>query len=53
MFCQYLLDLNDNLNMNFVNLLEKIIRLLRAKKKLANIIQFEKKSYKIEDLVEK
>lgn len=53
MFCQYLLDPDDNFNMNFDNLLEKAIRLLRAKEKLAHMIQVEKKNYGVKNLVKK
>ena len=53
MFCQYSLDPDDNLNINFENLLKKTMGLLGAKKKLASIIQVEKKSQGVEDLIEK
>lgn len=39
--------------MDFDDLLKKAIGLLRAKKKLASLVQVEKGSQKVEDLVEK
>ncbi len=44
MFCQYCLDPDDDLNMDFDDLLKKAIGLLGAKKKLASMIQVEKES---------
>lgn len=53
MFCQYELDPDDNVNMDFKNLLKKAMSLLVANKKLASLVQFEKKSQGVENLVEK
>lgn len=53
MFCQYSLDSDNDLNIHFDDLLKKAMRLLGAKKKLGSMIQVEKKSYGIENLVEK
>lgn len=53
MFRHYLLDLNDDQNIDFDNLLKKTMRLLGAKKKLANMVQVEKNSQGVEDLVKK
>lgn len=52
MFYRYKLDPDDNLNMEFADLLKKAIELLRAKKKLACLVHIEKKGQKIENLVE-
>ena len=53
MFCRYSLDPDDDLNMDFDDLLKKAMGLLGAKKKLASMVQVEKESQRIEDLVEK
>ena len=53
MFYRYELDPDNELNMDFNDLLKKAMRLLGAKKKLASIVQFEKKSQEVEDLVKK
>ena len=37
-FCQYKLNPNNNVNMEFEDLLKKVIRLLVAKKKLASLV---------------
>lgn len=52
MFYQYELDPNDDLNMEFDDLLKKAIELLEAKKKLASLIYIEKKGQEVENLVE-
>lgn len=39
--------------MNFDGLLKKTTKLLVAKKKLANLVQIEKKSQKMKNLIEK
>lgn len=41
---QYLLDSDDDLNINFDDLLKKVIRVLKTKKKLASMVQVEKES---------
>lgn len=43
-FFRYQLDSDDNVNMDFDDLLKKPMRLLRVKKKLASLAQVEKKS---------
>ncbi len=53
MFYRYELDPDNDLNMDFDDLLKKAMRLLGAKKKLASIVQVEKKSQEVEDLVKK
>ncbi len=53
MFYRYELDLDDDLNIDFDDLSKKTIGLLKAKKKLASLVQVEKKSQEVEDLVEK
>ena len=53
MFCRYSLDPDDDLNMDFEDLLKKAMGLLGAKKKLASMVQVEKESQGVEDLVEK
>lgn len=53
MFCQYSLDLDNNLNINCDDLFKKVIGLLKVKKKLTSIVQIEKKSQGVEDLIEK
>ena len=52
-FYQYSVDPDDDLNMDFEDLLKKVIGLLEAKKKLASMVQVEKKSQGVEDLIEK
>lgn len=53
MFCQYKLDSDDDLKINFDDLLKKIIEPLKAKKKLVNIVQVEKENQEVENLVKK
>lgn len=53
MFCQYSLDPDDDLNIDFENLLKKAMRLLGAKKKLASMVQIKIKSQGIKDFMEK
>ncbi len=53
MFYRYELDPDDDLNIDFSDLLKKAMRLLGAKKKLASIVKVEKKSQEVKDLVEK
>lgn len=53
MFYQYSPDLNDNLNIDFDNLLKKAMGLLGAKQKLVSIVQVEKKSQEVENLVKR
>lgn len=53
MFCRYELDPDDDLNMDFDDLLKKAMGLLGAKEKLASLVQVEKESQGVEDLVEK
>lgn len=52
-FCQYWLDLDDNPNINFKNLLKKTMGLLKTKKKLASMVLVEEKSQGGENLVKK
>lgn len=51
MFVWYKLDPDDNISINLENLSKKAMRLLRAKKKLANFVYIEKKSQKVEYLI--
>ena len=51
MFCQYSLDPNDDVNIDFEDVLKKAMGLLGAKKKSANMVQVEKESQRVEDLV--
>ena len=53
MFYRYELEPNDDVNIDFDDLLKKAMGLLEAKKKLAGLVQVEKKSQRVEDLVEK
>ncbi len=53
MFYRYSLDLDDDLNIDFDDLLKKAMGFLETKKKLANMVQVKKESQGIEDLVEK
>lgn len=53
MFCQYKLNSNDYLNIDFEDLLKKTMGLMIAKKKLASLIEVEKKSQKVENFVKK
>lgn len=46
MFYEYKLDLDDDFNMNFDDLLKKVVRLLKAKKKLVSMVQVKKKGKK-------
>ncbi|MCJ1348653.1 hypothetical protein MMC31_006886, partial [Peltigera leucophlebia] len=53
MFYRYELDPDDDLNMDFADLLKKALGLLGAKKKLVDLVRTDKKSNRIEDLVDK
>lgn len=53
MFYRYEMDPDDDLNMDFDDLLKKAMKLLGAKKKLASVVQVEKKGQRVEDLIEK
>lgn len=53
MFYRYKLDPNDNLHMDFINLLKKALGLLGAKKKLVDLVCIDKKTDHIEDLIDK
>ena len=53
MFYRYELDPDDDLNMEFDDLLKKAMGLLGAKKKLASLVYIEKEGQEVEDLVEK
>lgn len=53
MFCRYELDPDDDLNIDSDDLFKKAMRLFGAKKKPANLVQVEKKSPGVEDVVEK
>ena len=53
MFNRYELDPDNDLNIDFDHLLKKAMALLGAKKKLASLVQVEKRSQEVEDLVEK
>lgn len=53
MFYCYKLDSDNNLHINFADLLKKALGLLGAKKKLVNLVWIDKKSDQIEDLVDK
>lgn len=53
MFYCYKLDPDNNLPMDFVNLLKKALGLLGAKKKLVDLVWTDKKSDQIKDLVDK
>ena len=53
MFYRYELDPDDDLNMDFADLLKKALGLLGAKKKLVDLVRTDKKSDRIEDLVDK
>lgn len=53
MFYCYKLDSDNNLNINFADLLKKAIKFLKAKKKLIDLVWINKKSNRIEDLVDK
>lgn len=53
MICRYSLKQDDDLNMDFEDLLKKAKGLLGAKKKLVSTVQVEKKSKRVEDLIEK
>ena len=53
MFYRYELDPDDDLHMDFANLLKKALGLLGAKKKLVDLVRTDKKSDRIEDLVDK
>lgn len=52
-FYQYELDPNNNLNMEFDNLLKKAMGLLEAKKKLATLVHVKKEDQEVGELVEK
>lgn len=47
------MDPNNDFIMGFENLLKKVIGLLEAKINLASIVEVEKESHEVEDLVEK
>ena len=51
MFVWYELDLDNVVNIDFDDLFKKTVRLLIAKKMLANLVHVEKESEKVEDLV--
>lgn len=53
MFYQYELDPNDNLNIEFNDLLKKVIGLLEAKKKLSSLVNIKKEGQEIENFIEK
>ena len=53
MFYRYELDPDDDLHMDFADLLKKALGLLGAKKKLVDLVRTDKKSDQIEDLVDK
>lgn len=53
MFYRYELDPDDDLNMDFADLLKKALGLLGAKKKLVDLVRMDKKNDRIEDLVDK
>ena len=53
MFYRYELDPDNDLNMEFDDLLKKAMGLLGAKKKLASLVHVEKEGQEVEDLVEK
>ncbi len=53
MIYRYELDLDNDLNMDFDDLLMKAMGLLGVKKKLASLVQVEKRSQEVENLVEK
>ena len=53
MFCRYSLDPDNDLNMDFDDLLKKVMGSLGVKKKLASMVQVEKESSRVEELVEK
>lgn len=52
-FYYYNLDLDNNLYIDFVDLLKRALRLLSTKKKLIDLVWTDKKSDQIEDLVNK
>lgn len=52
-FYHYELDPDNDLHMDFADLLKKALELLGVKKKLVNLVWIDKKSDKIEDLVNK
>lgn len=53
MFYCYELDPDNDLYMDFANLLKKALELLEAKKKLIDLVQRDKKSNRIEELINK
>ena len=53
MFYRYKLDPDDNLHMDFTDLLKKALGLLGAKKKLVDLVCTDKRMNRIEDLVDK
>ncbi len=53
MFYRYKLDPDDDLEMDFTDLLEKALGLLGAKNQMVNIVRNDKRSDRIEDLVDK
>lgn len=48
-----MLDMGNNLYKYLADLLKKILGLLKAKKKLVNLVQIDKKSNYIDDLIDK
>lgn len=53
MFYCYELDPDNDLYMDFANLLKKALELLEAKKKLIDLVQRDKKSNRIEEFIDK
>lgn len=53
MFYYYKLDSNNNLHIDFINLLKKGLRLLETKKKLVDLVWMDNKSDRIENLIDK
>lgn len=53
LFYYYKLNPDNDLNINFANLLKKTLGFLRTKKKLVDLVQIANKSDQIEDLVNK
>lgn len=53
MFYRYELDPDDDLHMDFADLLKKALGLLGAKERLVDLVRTDKKTDRIEDLVDK
>lgn len=53
MVYRYELDPDNDLHMDFTDLLKKALGLLGAKKKLVDLVRTDKKNGRIEDLVDK